>query len=250
MDGCMRYRCGTAPAVRRTKGQAMTIATFKYSQGSALGASGIESEGVCLELCRRWVKAKLSNGWKEGDTIYEWTDKSLPDVVKKHEEAGTLKDREITGLNNETAARRSGGGLLKAFQGLRSRADVIKTVLELHGVFIYCAIGKGKDASGHAFAFDTRNPKSVSFFDPNQGEWVFTNEESDNIKTWWWKFWEGSGGLGHGQMNYKSEFHKGDTRWLERYTISPQVSESPLFPSSGPSLDLGIATNQSCEILE
>ena len=102
------------------------------------------------------------------------------------------------------------------YHGLRSRFDVVDTVLNLTGVYIFVAAGR--KGSGHAFAFDTNDLSSISFFDPNQGEYIFTNETTNDVVAWWERFWEGNGGEQGGTVDYKYMFKYGKTRELHRYS--------------------------------
>ncbi len=85
------------------------------------------------------------------------------------------------------------------------------------GVYIYMATTKG--GSGHALAFDTVNAKLRLFFDPNLGEWQFSDESESAMRTWWHDFWQGTPSFFSGKQNYKNAFHKGK-RELWRYIVS------------------------------
>ncbi|MEI6485154.1 MAG: YopT-type cysteine protease domain-containing protein [Sphingomonadales bacterium] len=175
------------------------------SQGSILTIAGSDAPGVCLEACRMWVKSVLTNNWKYSDTVYEILDaKTIMNVLEVHQTRRTINDKTMEGYDIMVTSRQGGKGLRK-FTGLRTREDVINTVLSVPGVYIYCATGK--KAGGHAFAFNSSSNSLTAFFDPNQGEWQFTGESNDAVRTWWSDFWEAKG---DGKLNYKNEFHKGE----------------------------------------
>lgn len=200
------------------------IDKYKFEQGTVLGASGIDVNGVCLELTRRWVKAQLTGAWRPGDTIYDWMDMTTGElgvVLKSQAERGKLRDMAVEDLAHVSSARRTGGGCFTTFKGLRTRQDVINHVLGTPGVYIYAATAKA--GGGHAFSFDTRDVARIAFFDPNQGEFVFTNETTAGMKGWWGRFWDASGADEHdGNRNYKTAFHKG-VRELFKYDVPPML---------------------------
>ncbi len=196
----------------------MAIARTPFKQNNILIGAGVVMGGICLELSRRWIRAKLSNQWVRADTIYTLSDGGeLRDAIAGQRAGGTMADVGTRPLDHVNSNSRTPGGCCGGFQGLRSRADVINHVITIPGAYIFAATGK--NSGGHAFAFDTTDVNSIAFLDPNQGEWVFTNESHDNMRTWWDKFWEGSGGA-DGGIDYKKQFHNGD-RELYKYTVSP-----------------------------
>lgn len=200
----------------------MTIKKHQFEQGAALYEADVDVDGICMELTRRWVKAQLTGAWQAGQTIYEWTDISagtLSDVLQKQAQRGKLRDVAVEGLSHVSGPRRTGGGTFSKFEGLRTREDVINHVMSVKGVYIYAATSE--HGKGHAFAFDTRDSNQVAFFDPNQGEFVFTNEALASIRDWWKRFWDASGEAGSdGNRNYKKAFHKG-LRELFKYDVPP-----------------------------
>lgn len=197
----------------------MPITRTKVDQSMVIKHAGSKSKGVCLTLCRRWVKAKMDGTWAKNETVYDLSAADvMNDVLAEQKSAGTMADKNIEGLSNTVSAKRTGGGLRK-FKGLRKREDVINHVLAVPGAFIYVATEKG--GGGHAFAFDTRDRQDIVFFDPNQGEWNIDNESSANILQWWKEFWDASGkstlgqSINHGEIDYKKAFTSGDRElWL------------------------------------
>jgi len=201
----------------------MSIVRHKINQGAAIRAANSDALGVCLQACRQWVNAKLTNNWELGETVYTFfQEENIGDLISKHQRRNKFADREVNGLDNHVSARRSGGGCFSRFSGLRSRDDVINHVLTVKGVFIYVATER--NGGGHAFAFDSQTNNELVFFDPNQGEWKFDDESVNSIKTWWREFWDASGSTPtgkdqtHGTVNYKGAFTKGD-RELWQYKV-------------------------------
>lgn len=172
--------------------------------------------GVCLELSRRWVASRL-----QGVSFQQTMDLiENPEFVDGVVAAQTARpeDRFVDGLNNETKASRHGMPGIFSVWGLVSRKDVIRHVLNHRGVYIYTF---SSYTSGHAMAFDSRDPNSFYFFDANQGGWTISNEANDMIKGWWWSFWDNTGeGYESGAINYKAHYRNG-TRKLTRYTVLP-----------------------------
>ena len=192
----------------------MTIERRRYEQGIAIKDYGLESQGVCWELCRYWVKGRLAGTWIIGESIWDVDNGkgAFANVQKDHVQRNKFTDANklIEGLLNETSARRTSGCC--TYSGLRSRRDVIDHVLTVKGVYLYLTTGGGK--KGHAMAFDTR-ADPLYFFDPNQGEWVLTGESQKGVREWWDGFWSGTNDS-LADVNYKTEFHKG-ARELVRY---------------------------------
>jgi hypothetical protein len=198
----------------------MPIKTYEFKQSSLLLHVKTDLGGFCLELTRRWVKAQLTAQWEAGETIFNWTgpDRTdLRDITKNQEERGTGADLGIEKFERVTSARRT-GGMVSEFKGLRKRGDVINHVISTPGVYIYVVSTR---SGAHAFAFDTRDKDEIAFFDPNQGEYIFSDETPENICEWWDRFWDGSGlNDTDGNWNYKTEYHRG-TRHLFKYNVPP-----------------------------
>lgn len=203
----------------------MSIKKHIFKQGAVLDVTKAGVNGVCLELTRRWVKAQLTDSWRAGETIYDWTDVStgeLAKVLKNQKDRGKLRDVAVEGLDNDVGAQRTLSRHAK-FDGLRTREDVINHVLAVGGVYIYAATAMF--GAGHAFSFDTRNLNDIRFFDPNQGEFIFSGESADNMRTWWSEFWDASEAESTGGgINYKKHFHWG-VRQLIRYQVPAELNE-------------------------
>jgi hypothetical protein len=189
----------------------MAIKHTPIIQGNILKFAAPDAAGVCLEACRRWVKQVIAGKWSYGNTVYDIMDPAgIQELLAVHNLAKTMGDNTMKGYDNTITAR-TGGGLLSKFEGLRTRLDVINTVMSVPGAYIYNATAK--DAGGHAFAFNSIG-SALAFFDPNQGEWSFDGEGADAIRAWWSDFWEGK--AKSSGINYKQHFHKGD-RQLWRF---------------------------------
>jgi len=193
----------------------MGLQKYPYSQGSAIKLYGLNAQGVCWELCRRWVAGRLAGTWKVGESIWD-EDKgkaSFVDLLAEHKQRSTFTEanKSIAKLDHQTSRRRTMG--TRKFKGLRSRADVINYVCAVPGAYIFIMTGKG--SSGHAMAFDSRGQEELYFFDPNQGEWAFSGDALGAIGQWWSKFWDASTD-GDGAYDYKTAFHEGE-RELVRY---------------------------------
>lgn len=198
----------------------MPIEMYKFKQSSLLLHVNTDQGGLCLELTRRWVKAQLTAQWEAGETIWNWTApdrKDLQDITKNQEERGTGADLGIEKFERVTSARRT-GGIVSKFKGLRTREDVINHVISTPGVYIY-VVSAGSAA--HAFAFDTRDKDEIAFFDPNQGEYIFSNETLADMRGWWSRFWDNSGmDKTDGKLDYKTPYNRG-TRHLFKYNVPP-----------------------------
>lgn len=187
----------------------------------------IDAAGVCLELCRRWIKRIMAKDWVAEDTIYDLiNNETIHDLYAAHKDTNTQKHMNIAELDeNRDAVREDWNRTRWRYAGLRSRDDVINHVLNAPGCYIYVATGSG-NTSGHAFGFDTSDKALVKFMDPNQGEWVIANESDNNIRAWWRGFWEADdnsplspaagGNNTRGRIHYKRAFHHGG-RTLWRY---------------------------------
>jgi hypothetical protein len=198
----------------------MPIKMCKFKQSSLLLHVKTDLGGLCLELTRRWVKAQLTAQWEAEETILNWTvpgRTDLKDITKNQEERGTGADLDIEKFERVTSARRT-GGIVSEFKGLRTRGDVINHVISTPGVYIY-VVSAGSAA--HAFAFDTRDKDDIAFFDPNQGEYIFSDETPEDMCAWWGRFWDSSGmDKTDGKLNYKKTFNRG-TRHLFKYNVPP-----------------------------
>lgn len=190
----------------------MVIKFYLFKQNVLSGVK----DGVCLEISQRWIYNKLTNNWKEGETIYDFADgDELSSIISRQRERGTTKDIDIGQLGHVLSNCRRCLGF-----GLRSRVDVINHVVSIPGFYVF--VVTGLTSSGHAFAFDTTNINSIYFFDANQGEWRFTDESHENMRLWWSKFWDGNGGEKNGYINYKKLYNKG-TRELHKYHAPPRI---------------------------
>jgi Yersinia/Haemophilus virulence surface antigen len=190
----------------------MSIKKFVYKQGAAIQAYSLEAQGVCWELCRRWVAGHLAGTWEVNETIWDIDTgaSAFTEVLEIHQARRryTEENKGIEGYAKATSAVRSTGCC--SFKGLRSRTDVINHVLTVPGVFIF--IMTAPNGGGHAMSFDTRADPAY-FFDPNQGEWQFIGESDANMRNWWSGFWDATG---DGDLDYKNAFHRGE-RELVRY---------------------------------
>jgi hypothetical protein len=188
------------------------------NQGQMLRNNGYNMSGVCLELCRRWVRSRMMNA------TFQQTMQLIGDNCRIHavvsQQRARPRDRQTSGLEYKTKKTRLGMSGAFSIGGLVSRRDVIRYVLDHRGVYIYSFNAM---QGGHAFAFDSRDENDFFFFDANQGGWQITGEDRDTIKDWWWNFWDasGAGDIG-GAINYKTFFSHG-TRKLTRYTALPDI---------------------------
>src|SRR6202043_2487544 len=98
---------------------------------------GSDSNGVCLTLCRRLVKRQLTGAWQENSTVYDISDPDeVGQILETQAKQGKLKDVGVEGLLDSVSNKRTGGGALKKFEGLRTRQDVINHVWNVPGVYI------------------------------------------------------------------------------------------------------------------
>ncbi len=149
-------------------------------------------------------KSVVNSQWVAGETVYNIIDPgSVLDVLEVHKTRRTLKHDTMDGYDIAITKRTWGDGYRK-FNGLRTREDVINTVLNVPGAYIYSATSAG--GGGHAFAFNSSSGRLSAFMDPNQGEWTFAGETDNAIRSWWSDFWEAKGDE---QINYKKAFHNG-----------------------------------------
>lgn len=193
----------------------MSIERTKVSQSSALKFTGNDARGVCLEACRRWVKAALEGSLVPGETVYDIIGSdTIQELLESHKKRNNKSEKGMKEFDL-TLTKREGGGPFKKFTGLRTRQDVIDHVLTVPGAYIYVV-----DASkgGHAFAFSSLNKDHLLFFDPNMGEWELTGETLPSIRSWWHDFWEGTEFYFKGFVSYKKEYHKGG-RELWQYKV-------------------------------
>lgn len=201
----------------------MSIKKAVVNQGLKLDLLKKECQGVCFTVSKRWVALRLTGWIEEHDETLDSIFMDLPGLVKNQNEHGYIGDYQIlkdeaiktSGIHGSTAA--------KGKDGLRSRKSVLDHILTVPGTYIYIATPSGH-GDGHAVAFDTRNLNVISFFDPNQGQWTFTNENSGSIQRWWYDFWTGNGE--DSGIDYKSMF-KGGKRILYYYNIPPR----PMTPT-------------------
>jgi hypothetical protein len=194
----------------------------EMDQGAMLvAAHEPDMTGVCLELCRRWVRARLFH--QTFDEVMDLVSDQdrMPQVILDWDAA--RRDHRVNGLNKKTKNTRLGYPGYFAVGGLVSRLDVIRHVLNFPAVYIYTVVADGR--GGHCFSFDTRDRNLIYFFDPNQGGWTIQGEQQQNIEEWWSTFWDASRrqqGNEYGNRNYKDYFHNG-TRRLVRYLLPQAV---------------------------
>ncbi|WCD77774.1 YopT-type cysteine protease domain-containing protein [Pseudomonas sp. TUM22785] len=193
----------------------MTIERHKVSQSTALAYTGNDARGVCLEACRRWVRAVLAGHLTPGETIYDIIGpETIQELLESHRQRNKKSDNNMEGFGL-TVTKREGGGPFKKFTGLRTRQDVIDHVLAVPGAYIYVVDGAD---GGHAMAFSSLDRDHVLFLDPNVGEWELINEDQVSIRSWWKDFWAGKGAEFEGLVSYKKEYHKGG-RELWQYKV-------------------------------
>ncbi len=193
----------------------MTIERCTINQGSVLKGAGLQAGGVCLEAVRQWVKAVINQEWTYAENVYDIISPlTISKLLAVHKTRNTLAYSEMDGYKLRKSKRR-GGGTFRKFEGLRTRQDVIDTVMTVPGAYIYSAAGP--TGAGHAFGFHSVGGKLEAFFDPNQGEFRFEDEDVRSLRAWWGNFWEGK--LQPGDINYKSHFSKG-IRELWRYELN------------------------------
>src|SRR5262245_35580806 len=156
-----------------------------------------EVPGVCWELCRRWVHARLGlNGeFKRGETvldIFPTDGAELAKLVADHQarrDAGVEGNFEVRGAKIAGSTERARGCC--SFTVLRDREAVIEHMYLNPGVYIFGFAGRGQGAAGHAVAFDVAGGH-LYLMDPNFGE--FTLEAGDagtrkQFKAWWRNYW-------------------------------------------------------------
>lgn len=195
--------------------------TTVMEQGVMLANAGHgDLDGICLALCRRWVRSRLLNQPIEA-TMQLVSDPGQILVVIA-QQLSRPRDRYVSGMIDKTKNTRKGMPGMFAVGGLVSRLDVIRHVLDHPAAYIYTATAVG---AGHAFAFDSRNPNEIYFFDANQGGWTINGVQRQEIERWWSDFWDASRsqeGDVFGNRNYKRYFHNG-TRKLTRYLVPPEA---------------------------
>ena len=197
----------------------MSITRNAINQSGILKMGGLNAAGVCLEACRRWVRAVLESRLKAGDTVYDIiSPTSIRELLAAHQKRNKKSEKKIEGLDLQVTSR-TGGGFTK-FQGLQTRQDVIDCVLTVPGAYIY--VVDAAKGGGHAFAFNTIDRKHVLFFDPNLGEWLFDDENEADMRTWWNDFWQGTHAYFAGKESYKDAYHKGG-RELWRYSVPDRI---------------------------
>lgn len=178
--------------------------------------SGMESakrNGVCWEVSRRWVRARVLRTWRADQTIYdilspskgfELDEAKLQELIQAHasrNNAGVAENYKIDGLTKHATLYRTYSCF--GASGLKSRAAVMKAIFETRGAYIFSFIAaKG---GGHAIAFDTSSAP-FAFMDPNSGEGLFPTEAK--FKAFFTAY--------YGEA-YKDEYTKGE-RELTRYS--------------------------------
>lgn len=198
-------------------------AYHKIDQSVFLGyalANGIdeaESNGVCWEVCRRWVSARVKGEWVENDTIYDIfpsEDDAIRELISTHRARNTaeieanyaIEDLSVSATVRRTYTR-SCCCFLKA-TGLGSRNAVIDHIYNDRGAYIFTFYKRG----GHALAFDTPEARKLALMDPNLGEFTMPNNHGNrtSFKTWFYDF--------YGRY-YKADFHRGQ-RELTKYALA------------------------------
>lgn len=197
----------------------MSINRNPINQTGLLKQLGIDAAGVCLEACRRWVRAVLQGEFETGVTVYDIMEpKEMRGLLEAHRKRNNKGEKSMEGLTLTVTARTGGG--FKKFKGLRTRQNVIDHVLSVPGAYIY-VVDKPK-GGGHAFAFNTIVRNNVLFFDPNLGEWSFDRENDTDMRSWWHNFWEGNMVEFSNLQSYKDAYHNGG-RELWMYTTPDNI---------------------------
>ena len=192
----------------------MAITHYPFAQVTFLENAGLAGRGgVCLELSRRWVKLRMPAelGCQELQQIV-----TLPGTAQEVFDAqkAAPRSRAISGLRIAKQFERFNIPGWFTIANLRSRDAAITYVLSNPGLYIYGVTG---DATGHAFAFDSRQAGQLLFFDANHGSWEFQGEPDSAIKSWWHNFWEGK--AEGTRVDYKTLMTKG-LRELSRYQVA------------------------------
>lgn len=185
-----------------------------------MGVESANRGGVCWEVSRRWVQARVLGTWQAGVTIYDIlspmkggfemdTDK-IEELIRVHASrntSGVGDNYKIAGLNNHPTLYRTyscfGAG------GLKSREAVLRSIFETPGAYIFSFLAA--TGGGHAIAFDTR-AAPYAMMDPNSGDGTFATE--NNFKAFFTAY--------YGEA-YKAEYTKGE-RELTRYTKGAVVN--------------------------
>jgi hypothetical protein len=184
-------------------------------QCQRMGIREADRNGICWELCRRWVKLRL-NLLPEDSDVYSLFPINQADILEliqthaAHNQAGVDANYQIGGAQRLGTAKRKWGGLfrLKA-KGLKSRAAVIDHLYNDPGLYIYGFYKNG----GHAVAFHITD-QQIAFFDPNFGEFIMHRADQGAqtfFKAWFSQFWG---------RYYKKDHTRGD-RELTKYGVDP-----------------------------
>jgi hypothetical protein len=188
-------------------------------QGVLLGLGGHDREGVCAEICRRWVRRRnnLDGGWSEkaldqivgigdkgGKTTFPTLDPAvLKDLVDTHRATGVMRAGELQVKDMKPIGQMQRNYVLGCCgrpgfaRNLSSRSSMLNAVLS-PGLYIVTA---SKGGTGHVVAFDSRG-NEIHFMDPNRGEFWIGNAAASSalFREWFTSYW--------GVM-YKDMFNKG-----------------------------------------
>lgn len=184
--------------------------------------SGIDEakrNGVCWEVCRRWIRARVLSNWTREETVLdilspgnglELDKVKLRELIQAHASRNTTgkeENHQIENLTRHKTLYRTHSCF--GAKGVSSRAAVMKIVFGTHGAYIYGIVAaKG---GGHAIALDTTGTSNFAIMDPNTGEGIFPNEKGYKA------FFNDL----YGKV-YKDEYTKGE-RELTRYSAGPET---------------------------
>lgn len=178
------------------------------------GMESAKRSGVCWEVCRRWVRARLAGTWTH-DTIYEILSpskgfeidtESMEELIRTHagrNTKGVAENYTIDGLTNHKTLYRTYSGFVAS--GLKSRAAVLKVIFNTPGAYIFAFLANV--GGGHAIAFDTTS-LPYAIMDPNSGDGTFPSKE--DFISFFTSY--------YGEL-YKTEYTGGE-RELTRYSVT------------------------------
>ena len=179
-------------------------------------------QGLCFELCRRWVSQVFYEpnynmaGFREAmDTI---SFGALKDLVEVHKSRCSFQDEgnftiEGTGIDqNRGRARRLGCFF---YTGLRNRGAILEHIYKNPGLYLYFY---GRGAFGHVVGIEYDSAaQRIQYYDPNLGLYRVTavnKGKRDNFLKWFSWMWSSNFDWG---TSYKRNSHNG-TRKLVCYT--------------------------------
>jgi hypothetical protein len=201
----------------------LTIFADRYAANHLYAKKGKKTPrfgGVCWELCRQWVRARIALGhapqrgstlgalasganvgWGEDTFFRRWF--MFVQGQSKRQEIGVSANYSVAGLKHDTTTRN------RLFSWGLSRDDIINQVYGTHGGYILGFSGTAQARCGHAIAFHTSGGE-IRFMDPNVGEfWVTTPDDNAKqaFRAWYRALWD---------KKYSRDYHKG-ARELTRY---------------------------------